>query len=56
MEVLPARILVMKLSSLGDIVHTLPAVAALRKGISINPHQLVGEVSMGFNFRRKSRC
>ena len=27
----PQRILVLKLSSLGDIVHTLPAVAALRK-------------------------
>ena len=31
MDVSPRRILVIKLSSLGDIVHTLPAVAALRK-------------------------
>ena len=31
MEVVPKRILIIKLSSLGDIVHTLPAVAALRK-------------------------
>ena len=31
MEVSPRHILVIKLSSLGDIVHTLPAVAALRK-------------------------
>ena len=30
MDILPKRILVIKLSSLGDIVHTLPAVAALR--------------------------
>ena len=29
-DVAPRRILVIKLSSLGDIVHTLPAVAALR--------------------------
>ena len=31
MDVSPRRILVVKLSSLGDIVHSLPAVAALRK-------------------------
>ena len=31
MDISPQRILVIKLSSLGDIVHTLPAVAALRK-------------------------
>jgi lipopolysaccharide heptosyltransferase I len=31
MDVSPRRILVIKLSSLGDIVHSLPAVAALRK-------------------------
>ena len=31
MDTIPQRILVIKLSSLGDIVHTLPAVAALRK-------------------------
>jgi len=31
MEITPQRILVIKLSSLGDIVHTLPAVAALRQ-------------------------
>ena len=31
MEVSPRHILVIKLSSLGDIVHTLPAVATLRK-------------------------
>ena len=30
-EAVPQRILVIKLSSLGDIVHTLPAVAALRR-------------------------
>ena len=34
MDVSPRRILVIKLSSLGDIVHTLPAVAALRKRFS----------------------
>jgi lipopolysaccharide heptosyltransferase I len=34
MDVSPRRILVVKLSSLGDIVHTLPAVAALRKRFS----------------------
>ena len=31
MDVSPSRILAIKLSSLGDIVHSLPAVAALRK-------------------------
>lgn len=31
MEITPQRILVIKLSSLGDIVHALPAVAALRQ-------------------------
>ena len=31
MEITPQRILVIKLSSLGDIVHTLPAVSALRQ-------------------------
>ena len=31
MSISPQRILIIKLSSLGDIVHTLPAVAALRK-------------------------
>ena len=31
MDVSPRRILVVKLSSLGDIVHTLPAVSAIRK-------------------------
>ncbi len=31
MEISPRHILVIKLSSLGDIVHTLPAVAAIRK-------------------------
>jgi len=31
MDISPHRILVIKLSSLGDIVHTLPAVAALRE-------------------------
>jgi hypothetical protein len=34
MHVSPRRILAVKLSSLGDIVHTLPAVAALRKRFS----------------------
>ena len=34
MDVSPQRILIIKLSSLGDIVHTLPAVAALRKRFS----------------------
>ena len=31
LDISPQRILVIKLSSLGDIVHTLPAVSALRK-------------------------
>ncbi|MDH3504981.1 MAG: glycosyltransferase family 9 protein [Nitrospirota bacterium] len=31
MDITPQRILVIKLSSLGDIVHTLPAVSALRQ-------------------------
>jgi lipopolysaccharide heptosyltransferase I len=31
MSVLPMRILIVKLGSIGDIVHTLPAVAAIRK-------------------------
>ena len=31
MEITPQRILVIKLSSLGDIVHALPAVSALRQ-------------------------
>ncbi len=34
MDISPQRILVIKLSSLGDIVHTLPAVAALRQRFS----------------------
>lgn len=34
MNISPRRILVIKLSSLGDIVHTLPAVAALRQRFS----------------------
>ena len=34
MNVSPRRILVIKLSSLGDIVHTLPAVTALRNRFS----------------------
>jgi heptosyltransferase-1 len=33
MSVLPMRILVVKLGSIGDIIHTLPAVAALRKAM-----------------------
>jgi lipopolysaccharide heptosyltransferase II len=34
LDVSPRRILVVKLSSLGDIVHTLPAVSAIRKRFS----------------------
>jgi lipopolysaccharide heptosyltransferase II len=35
MDISPRRILVIKLSSLGDIVHTLPAVAALRQRFAL---------------------
>src|SRR5437870_5177585 len=33
MSVLPMRILIVKLGSIGDIVHTLPALAAVRKAM-----------------------
>ncbi|MEI9897551.1 MAG: hypothetical protein WDN28_27770 [Chthoniobacter sp.] len=52
----PREILVIKPSSLGDVVHTLPAVALVKKHWPEAPPPVAHQSRMGAAARRKSPC
>ena len=50
------RILIVRLSSMGDVIHTLPAAASLKHSIPNSRRDLVDSPALGPAARRQSLC